>query len=194
MPDEISLPQRDGADAKAWFYLDHRVDIETWAAQREDAAEIVEQYLRALEAPLVALADEVGADLDMDGVDGEVYQVMGLRRACWAHNGINDVGVVIEWERGTLLHPEGRNEWPFTAVRLSGNRDDKERWRQLLTALAPVRKRLQGQYSNPWLYWRFETPAANATSVDPDALAHALLTSFRRLWDEAAPILDAAHS
>ena len=193
MRDPISFPQRDEADAKAWFYLDHRADIETWAAQREDAARVLEQYLLALEAPLTELAGEVGADFTMDGVEGDNYRIMGLTRESWAHQGLTDVGVVVEWESASLLNPRGRNEWPFTAVRLAANRDDRDRWRQLLTAFAPVRKSLRGEQWQPWPYWRFEKPAGNAAALDPEALASSLFLSFRQLWDEAAPILDGLH-
>ncbi len=193
MSDSVTFPQRDPADAKAWFYLDRRADIEAWAAQRGDAAKILEKYLRALAAPLTEMADEVGAEVDLDDIDGETYQVMSLRRSSWTYQGFSDVSVAIEWERGSLLDPDGRNEWPFIGVRAVESSTDKERWRQLQTALAPARKRLAGKAYRPWPFWRYEMPSANSVAVDPEQLARGLLTSFRELWDEVAPILDAAH-
>ena len=42
-----SFPPRDDADAKAWFYLDRRRDIEERAGLRSDAAELFDRYLIA---------------------------------------------------------------------------------------------------------------------------------------------------
>src|SRR5690349_11186427 len=97
MPDLIEFPQRQPADAKAWFYLERRQDIEDWAAQREDAATLLERYLRALEPPLSGMAGEVEADFDPEGLGDGKFQVMGLRRAGWRWRGVNDVAVVVEW-------------------------------------------------------------------------------------------------
>jgi hypothetical protein len=191
MPDEIEFPQRDPADAKAWFYLDRRPDIEAWAAQRDDAAALLERYLRALVTPLSETAGEVGADIDLEGLGDGKFQVMGLRRAGWTWHGVNDVAVVVEWDPKTLLRPFSENEWPFAAVRYCDDRADRERFRTLQNALAPVARRLSGRSATPWPYWRFQKPAAGA--VDPELLARDLLASFRRLWDEAAPVLDGLH-
>lgn len=53
---------RDDADAKAWFYLDRRRDIEEWADTRPDAAELFDRYLTALASVFEQLADELDAE------------------------------------------------------------------------------------------------------------------------------------
>jgi hypothetical protein len=58
----IMLPQREEVDAKAWFYLDHRQDIETWAALRDDASRLVDRYLVALAPTFEELAVELDAE------------------------------------------------------------------------------------------------------------------------------------
>ncbi|MGC4855065.1 hypothetical protein ACLQ24_17155 [Micromonospora sp. DT4] len=191
MPDEIEFPQRDPADAKAWFYLDRRADIEAWAAQRDDAAALLGRYLRALATPLSEMAGEVDADVDLESLGDGKFQVMGLRRAGWIWKGVNDVAVVVEWDPKTLLRPLAENEWPFAAVRYCGDRADRERFRALQNALTPVAKRLGGRCTTPWPYWRFQKPAGGV--VDPELLTRDLLASFRSLWDEAAQVLDRLH-
>jgi hypothetical protein len=192
--DEIDFPARDDADAKAWFYLDHRSDLEKWAAQRNDAAEVLQQYLRSLEPAMAEMAGAVDAEVDQKEYDDGAYGVIGIHRVAWTHDGLNDVSVTMEWEPESLLDPNGRNEWPYTAVRFHGDKDDKERWRQLQSALAPVRKRGQGRSGYPWPYWRYAYPPAHMLALEPEALARTFFTSFRQLWDEAAPILDALHA
>jgi hypothetical protein len=191
MPDQIEFPQRQPADAKAWFYLERRQDIEDWAAQREDAATLLERYLRALEPPLSGMAGEVEADFHPEGLGDGKFQVMGLRRAGWTWRGVNDVAVVVEWDPKTLLKRHSPNEWPFVAVRYCGDRSDVDRFRALQSALAPAVKRLDGHCLKPWPYWRFEKPATGV--VEPERLVSDLLASFRRLWDEAASVLDGLH-
>lgn len=188
MPDETGFPLRNPADAKAWFYLERRADIEDWAAQREDAAALLVRYLRVLETPLSEMAGE-GADFDLDALDDGRFRVMGLRRRQWLWQGANDVAVTVEWDPKTLLSPGKNNPWPFVAVRHSGA---QERFKTLKAAFAPVVKRLGGSSSQQlWAYWRFQKPVTGA--VDPELLARNLLVSFRQLWDEAVPILDKFH-
>jgi hypothetical protein len=191
MPDEIAFPQRDPADVKAWFYLDRRADIEAWAAQRDDAAALLERYLRVLGQPLSQFAGEAGADVELEDLSDGKFQVMSLRRPGWTRHGVNDVAVTVEWDPKTLLRPFTDNPWPFAAVRFCGDRTDRERFRILQTALTPVARRLGGRSATPWPYWRFQKPAGGA--VDPELLARDLLADFRRLWSQAAPILDGLH-
>jgi hypothetical protein len=188
MPDETEFPLRNPADAKAWFYLERRADIEDWAAQREDAAALLVRYLRVLETPLSEMAGDVSADFDLDSLDDGKFRVMGLRRPQWSWQGVNDVAVTMEWDPKTLLSPSKENPWPFVAVRHSG---DRERFKILKAALAPAVKRLGGSSQHPWAYWRFQKPSTRA--VDPQLLAEDLIAGFRQLWEEAAPMLDKFH-
>ncbi|GIE28437.1 hypothetical protein Ait01nite_014820 [Actinoplanes italicus] len=183
MPDEIGFPLRNPADAKAWFYLERRADIEEWAAQRDDAAALLVRYLRVLETPLSEMADDVGADVDLDGLDEGRFRVMGLRRQQWSGQGF-DVAVTVEWDPKTLLSTGKDNPWPFVAVR---HRGDRERFKTVKAAFVPVVKRLGGASQHPWAYWRFQKPATGA--VDPEQLTRDVLAGFRQLWDEAATIL-----
>jgi hypothetical protein len=185
MPDENGFPLRNTADAKAWFYLERRADIEDWAAQREDAAALLVRYLCVLKRPLSEMAGDRGADFDLDGLDDGKFRVMGLRRPQWSWQGVNEVAITVEWDPKTLLSPSKDNPWPFVAVRHSG---DRERFKTLKAAFAPVVKRLGGSSLHPWAYWRFQKPATGA--VDPELLAKDLLTNSQQLWDEAMPILD----
>ena len=67
------FPDRDDADAKAWFYLDNRTDLETWAALRTDASALLDRYLVALAPTFEELAEELGAEPDVGRrVDGLV--------------------------------------------------------------------------------------------------------------------------
>jgi hypothetical protein len=184
MPDEIGFPLRNTADAKAWFYLERRADIEEWASQREDAAALLVRYLRVLETPLSEMAGDVGADFDLDGLDDGKFRVMALRRPQWPERGVN-AAVTVEWDPKTLLSRGKENPWPFVAVRHSG---DRQRFKIVKAAFTPVVKRLGGASQHPWAYWRFQKPATGA--VDPERLGTDLLAAFRQLWAEAAPILD----
>lgn len=186
------FPDRDDADAKAWFYLDNRTDIETWGALRTDASALLDRYLVALAPTFEELAEELGAEPDVGEIEAGSWPRVGLRRASWTHAGITDVSIVVQWERARLLKP-GPNEWPFTAVLMSSEQEDAERRRQIADAAAPVRSKLKGQKAYRWPHWRYETTPADAPGLDPDALARAAVASFRELWEVAAPILDTLH-
>ena len=196
MPDSIILPEREDADAKAWFYLDHRQDIETWAALREDAAELVDQYLVALAPAFEELAVELDAEVEF-GADLESGQrpLLGLRRESWHHLGVADISVVLEWERPRLLRP-GRNQWPFVAVRMPRTQDDAQRERHIIEAMGQVHSQLKGgrKADVPWPYYRYVTPPSDSPSFDPAAFLADVVASFRELWHVAAPALDALHT
>ncbi|MGY1669770.1 hypothetical protein [Geodermatophilus sp. SYSU D00710] len=186
------FPDRADADAKAWFYLDNRTDIEAWAALRADATPLLDRYLMALAPTFEELAEELDVELDIDDLEAGPWPRVGLWRPSWTHEGVADVSIVIQWDRARLLKP-GPNEWPFTAVLMSGEQEDTERRRQIADALAPVRNKLQGEKAYRWPYWRYETTPAEATALDPEVLARTAVTSFRELWSTVAPILDALH-
>ena len=186
------FPARDDADAKAWFYLDNRTDIETWVGLRTDAIALLDRYLVALGPTFEELAEELNAEPDVDELEAGAWPRVGLRRASWTYAGLADVSIVLQWDRARLLKP-GPNEWPFTAVLLSADQDDEERRRQIADALAPVRSKLKGKKAYRWPHWRYEGTPADAPGLDPDALARTAVAGFRELWEVAAPILDELH-
>lgn len=184
-------PARDDADAKAWFYLDHRDDIETWAALRSDARQLLDKHLVGVADEMAELADQFGVELDTGDLESGSKPRAGPRRQSWHYNGIADVSVVVQWERARLLTP-GSNEWPWVAVRVPAAAADDGRGKQIIEGMKPVRSLLKGQSSAAYPLWRYVRPPAGA-AVNPGAFVDDVLTSFRELWDAAAPILDAIH-
>lgn len=73
MTDLLELPERDPADAKAWFYLDRMRDIEAWSALRRDAADLLDRYLLELGPSVEQLASALGAAVEVgDAAEGEL--------------------------------------------------------------------------------------------------------------------------
>ncbi|SEO59911.1 hypothetical protein [Trujillonella endophytica] len=186
-----TVPTRDDADAKAWFYLDHRHDIETWAALRVEGRQLLDKHLVGVATQLEELAEELDVELESNDLDSGSWPRAGLRRPVWQHNGTADVSVVIQWERARLLTP-GSNEWPYVAVRLPADAVDEERRRQISEAMRPVRAQLKGSSGRTFPFWRYVQPPSGA--LNPDALIRDVLIAFRELWDTAAPALDALHT
>lgn len=186
-----TVPTREDADAKAWFYLDHRHDIETWAALRPEGRQLLDKHLVGVATQLEELAEELDAELETNDLDSGSWPRAGLRRPTWHHNGTADVSVVIQWERARLLAP-GSNEWPYVAVRLPADGTDEERRRDISEAMRPVRAQLKGSSGRTFPFWRYVQPPAGAP-LDPDALIRDVLIAFKQLWDAAAPALDALH-
>lgn len=188
---DLELPDRDDADAKAWFYLDNRADIEVWAALRADGRQVLDRYLVAA-APLIEeLAEALGAEPDGGEVETGAWPRTGLRRTSWQHEGVHDVRIVVGWDRATLLTP-GRNEWPWVGVCLPSDLADSERRKKVAEALKPVHAAMKGQTSQGYPYWRSVQPPAGP--LNPDALVRDILASFQEIWEVAAPALDALHA
>jgi hypothetical protein len=53
---------REGADAKALSYLDHRDDVEEWATLRAEGRALLEKYLLGMSERLAEFVSSVGAD------------------------------------------------------------------------------------------------------------------------------------
>lgn len=191
MSDSV-VTTREDADARAWFYLDHRYDIETWAALRAEGRQLLDKHLAGLAAELQELAEELDAEMEIKDFDSGSWPTVGLRRLTWQHHGTADVSVVIQWERARLLSP-GSNEWPYVAVRLLADGSDEARRRQMSDAMRPLRTELKGNSSRPYPLWFYVHPPAGAP-VEPDALIRDVLIAFRQLWAAAAPVLDALHT
>jgi hypothetical protein len=186
-------PPRDPADAKAWFYLDHRLDIETWAALRQEGRQLLDRCLVALSLEMEDLAEELGAEPDAAELESGSWPRVGLRHRSWQHQGLADVSVVIQWERARLL-TASRNEWPFVGILIAETVQDQERRSDIAAALGPVRSALKGDMTYHWPFWRYVTPPATAQSLDPAGLARQAVEAFRQLWDIAAAVLDQLHS
>jgi len=191
MTEPLNRPGRDDADAKAWFYLDHRRDIEEWANLRGEGAALLERYLYGLEPAVQALADDLGADVEYGDTEAGENPRFGLYKPRWAHGDVVDVVVMIEWEAKKLLRGT-YNQWPWVGVRLNGSPGAKERWDALAAALAPARKALKAEMHDPWPIWRYVEPAATAERVDVDALGQGLLAGLRQTWHVTAPAIDTA--
>lgn len=184
-----TISTRNDADAKAWFYLDHRHDIETWAALRAEARQLLDSHLVAVADLVADLAEEVGAEVWSKDLDSGSWPTAGLRRPTWLHNEIVDVSVVIQWERSRLLTP-GSNEWPYVAVRLPSDTVTKERRREVRDAFKPLRDQLKGSDSPSFPFWRY-IAAPDGAPVEPAVLIEDVIRSLRQLWDAASPVLDA---
>lgn len=183
MSEAIEFPVRNDEDGKAWFYLDHRRDIEEWVTLREVARDLVAEYLWALQSAMEELSIELHADVV--ALDVGQQPRLGLQREEWADS-LADAQIVIEWNRRSFLVP-GVNEWPYVAVRVEASTSPKH---PAFAALASVRQRLQGSTNGPWPFWRYVELDASDGGLDPERLARACLADFRELWREAAPILD----
>lgn len=187
---ELHTGARDIADAKAWFYLDHRDDIETWAALRREARELLDRHLVGLSAPVGELAEELNAELETEDLESGSWPRIALRRAIWQHHGIHDVTVTVQWERARLLAP-GSNEWPYVAVRVPSDADESRR-RLINEAMKPVRRALDGQISRSFPCWNYVRSPKGAP-LDPETLTDAILADLWRLWEVASPVLDDLH-
>ena len=183
---EIGRDARDPEDAKAWFYLDHRDDIEAWKALRPDARELLDKHLVGLDTQVEELAEELGVEPATEQLEAGSWPRAGLRRPTWQHRGMGDVGVVIEWERARLLTP-GSNEWPYVAVRRVGEGADDGLRQRFNEAMKPIRARLGGKASRNFPFWRYVSSEA---PVDPQAIVSQCLTELRELWDASAPVID----
>jgi hypothetical protein len=193
MSDPVPTLPRDPAEAKAWFYLDHRRDIEEWAGLRQDAAALLHRCLIDQQPWFEDLAAEVAAEPDSSDLEGGSWPRLGLRRPAWAHAGMDDVSVVLQWERSQLLRPRA-NEWPFVAVHISPRLADPVRRQALHEAVAPVRMQLGAKHDQRWPLWRYVTPTGEAAALSPEELIGTAQTSFRQLWDIVAPALDIMHA
>lgn len=192
MSEPVELPTRnDDADAKAWFYLDHRHDIESWAALRADAARLVEQYLRALVPTLSDLADEHGARVYERDLESGAWPRFGLFRDSWSHDGQHDVAVVAEWERSRLL--SGTRTWPYVGVRITPRQKDAERRQAVAAAVAPARRAFTDARTSTWPAWQYVVPASSGAGVDPGELAADVWRRLNELWQLTALALDALH-
>lgn len=177
---------RDPGDAKAWFYLDNRDDIEAWKALRPEGRQLLDKSLVGLEASVEELATELGVEAVTGDLEAGSFPRLGLRRPTWRGTGDSEVAVVIEWERSRLLTP-GSNEWPYVGVRTRGDGWEGSERQKYQEALKPVRARLGGKASRPFPFWAY---VSAESPLSPERVAHLCLTRFRELWDLASPVLD----
>ncbi|MCV2393265.1 hypothetical protein OEB99_02995 [Actinotalea sp. M2MS4P-6] len=180
---------RDDADARAWFYLDHQRDIETWADLREEGSELVHRHLLALAPAVEELAAELGAEpYDADLDRGERPRV-GMRRVSWPRRDAGLVAVVIEWRPDSLLGIGRGDPWPYVAVRDDGAQADPTHMRGLTAAFSPLRSQLGGQTHTWWAFWSYVEPV-EGPGIDPAALARDCVVRLRDLWVRSAPVVD----
>ena len=186
------LPERDDVDAKVWFYLDHREDIEAWARIRPDAKAFVERHLLDIEALVGELAAEVEADAFAAELDAGTWPKVGLRRPSWGDEaGFLGATVTIEWDRSGLLSPVG-NTWPYVGVRITPGTIDPSTKANLVLALQPLKQRWNAKATAYWPLWRQVDPRlASSEPMHPASLVEHLLVDVRALWQESAPLIDA---
>lgn len=190
-PDGIEPPDassRDEADAKAWFYLDHREDIEAWAALRSEGKALLEKYLVGIATDLDEFAEEVGAARETTDLADGSWPTVGLYRTSWATGGVVDADVVVQWERSRLLARGAGTEWPYVGVRVRTDLDDTARRSQISEALRPFRSQFTGKPSRNFPCWDHVRASG---PLDPEAYVADVLAAYRRLWVAVAPALDA---
>lgn len=185
---ETDRPERRDEDAKAWFYLDHRHDIEAWKSLRPLGSDLLHGYLVNEAALLEEWVDDLSAEFESDSLDVGPTPRAGFFRTGWLANGLTGLSVVIEWDRTRLLTP-GAFEWPYVAVRWPAEMAGDDRRRQVNEALKGVRTQLKGQTGRSHPIWR-PVPPMSGQPVDPKALAQDAAQSLRELWLAAVPILD----
>ncbi|MBC9227654.1 hypothetical protein GL325_15105 [Aeromicrobium sp. 636] len=189
MSDPNPPANRDDADAKAWFYLDHWRDVEEWASLRADAARLLETRLLELGPEVEALGEEFQAATIVSDVESGNFPGYGLHRPEWNAIGYGGVSVVIQWERTKLLKP-GSNQWPYVAVQVDGSVKSTA-LHTLAEGLSDVSKQFGGnRHSSTWPLWEYVEPGDDEKAVSPERLASAALVRLRRLWLAAAPIID----
>ena len=191
MPDPTGFPPRDDADAKAWFYLEHRRDIEAWAAIQGDASLLLERYFLFLAEQLEELAEELNAETSSEDLESGPLPRFGLRRRSWNHAVLGDVTVAAGWDRSNLLRRG--NEWPYVGVHVTPDQEDGERRRRITDAVSRLRSQPGMHKSYRWPAWKYVRPRTDAAGVDPEALAREWCSSFRQLWHDSASALDALH-
>ncbi len=138
MSDFYSLPEKDESDAKAWFYLDHRADIETWASLRAEGVALLERYMLSLAPGMSELAAELNAEPYERDLEAGPWPLFGLTRPDWQFNGHQDIAIAVEWERRELLRGIQR-PWPYVGVRVDPSHKDPERRAAVASAVARAR-------------------------------------------------------
>lgn len=193
--DNQAFVARDEADAKAWFYLDHRHDIEEWAALRSDGRLLLEKYLLGMSERLARFASFVGAEIGTRQLEEGRWPSMFLTRSTWTGGSGTatnqpDVDIAFQWDRSGLLRP-GVNEWPYVAVRVDENGLDPKRRASLVDAVLPARSEFTRRPLEGYLCWEYVRQPAGA--VDPAGLLDNAMAAIQRLWELAAPALDTLH-
>ncbi|GAA2014221.1 hypothetical protein [Nocardioides kribbensis] len=179
---------RDEADAKAWFYLDHREDIEAWASLRSEGRALLEKSLVGIATDLDEFAEEVSAARETTELADGSWPTVGLYRTRWATGGIADADVVVQWERSRLLVRGAGTEWPYVGVRIRTDLDDTARRSQICEAVRPFRSQFTGKPSRNFPCWGHVRASG---PLDPEAYVADVLAAYRRLWAAVAPALDA---
>lgn len=193
MLEPIQPRQRNEADARAWFYLDHHQDIEAWAELRSEGRNLLHRHLLELGPMVNELAAREFADTYQGDVEDGDRPRFGLRRPEWAGTWLGEVAVVVEWQPSALLGLGRGDPWPFVAVRYDAALTDPARARRLDVALSALRKTHHGSTSRWWLFWRYVEPAAGP-GIEPDALVRDCLLQLDGLWRAAATVLDGLHA
>ncbi|WP_199424701.1 hypothetical protein [Actinotalea solisilvae] len=193
MTDAIEPRARDDGDARAWFYLDHRSDIEAWAELRTEGRDLVHRHLLELGPAVEELAVSVGAEPYEAEIDDGDRPRFGMRRREWVDEVLSQVAVVIEWQPSGLLGVGRGDPWPFVAVRYDAALDSPVAARLLESALAGVRRSQRGRASRWWPFWRYVEPE-EGPALDPEQLSLACLRQLEDLWLVAAPALDGLRS
>lgn len=190
MTDALGTPSRDAADAKAWFYLDHRREIEAWAALRADAAVLLDRCLLEIGPAVEQLAVELGASFEAFDPEVDSDPRFGIYKPEWTRGGQVEVSVVVEWQPRLLL--VGRyNQWPWVAVRSNGGDEAKRQWNELVGDLAGARRTLRASASTPWPLWRYVEPLGEESGLDLDRYFEHILDELRRVWFASEGVVNA---
>lgn len=104
-------------EPKAWFYLDHRAEIEEWATLRPEAARVLDDALRSR---LPALGERLAGELAEASQEAESDEDdtprVGFYKSEWDALGV-DLAVRFTWSPDDLLDPRTVDQDPWLELR-----------------------------------------------------------------------------
>jgi hypothetical protein len=188
------LPIGPIEDPRVRFYLDNRGIIETWAALRKTANDVLKDLLLELVDVLAADALHLGNDIEV-GAEAQSERrprIAVVRRSWRDPRGQAPAAVVVEWYR-QLLNEEGL--WLYVGVRLGdrGRRDQK--MKAHLEASAPRLRRALGpgwkDLHDDFPVWRW-IGAREEDRIDELSILQETRTAVWECWNAARSEIDAA--
>ena len=179
-------------DERASFYLENRGLIETWAALRADAANIVVERLLDLAVPLSEDMRHLGEiDVEVGTSYSRGRPSVDLVRAGWRNAGLGSpVQISLEAEQ-SAIGSRGSLQ-VFGCVRAKQGHPDAVRWHEPLAAVGPRLRAIMGRNwksSLPrYVVWKYVD--APEDGWDLEAITLRAREELIRLWVATAPVID----